>query len=71
MGETPTMEEVMFDMTDGLCRYYQALSPFEVLKTSFVEVIELYADVRKKQIRDKRNEKFEDWVPASDSAGWW
>lgn len=37
-----------------LCKEFQALSPFDVDVRPYVEVIKLYADVRKIQMREKR-----------------
>lgn len=58
-------------MVDSLCQRYQGLNPFLVNQIAFGEVIELYADLVKKTKRDNKKEKSEEWVYASDDAGWW
>lgn len=38
-----------------LCKEFPALSPYEIEDRTFCEVIHLYSDVRRMQIRDKKN----------------
>lgn len=37
-----------------LCKEYPALSPYQLEEKSFCDVIRLYADVRRMQIREKK-----------------
>jgi hypothetical protein len=37
-----------------LCKEYPALSPYQLEEKSFYDVIRLYADVRRMQIREKK-----------------
>lgn len=42
-------------MKYNLCKEFPALSPLQLDSTSFHRVIKLYADLRKRQIKEKQN----------------
>jgi len=49
--------EVLFVLEHNLCKEYPALTPFEVEKRRFYDVIKLYAELRNMQIKEeKRND---------------
>lgn len=55
----------------NLCQLYGGLTPIGLDNQSFKEVIELYADVRRMQIREKAKENKPIRRRAADDAGWW
>lgn len=64
----------MFLIEHNLCSMYAGLTPFVVECESYHKVIELYADVRRMQIREAKKTKNGKRVirrRASDDAGWW
>ena len=67
------LDETMFLIEHNLCTMYAGLTPFVIECESFHNVIELYADVRRMQIREERqkNRKHVIRRRASDDAGWW
>lgn len=61
----------------NLCSTYQGLDPLSLQEKSFFDVIDLYADLRRMQIREQKQMQ-ENTTPqgipkrrASDDAGWW
>lgn len=48
------MSDILFTINHQLCKEYPALSPYDVDARAFVRVIDLYADVRRMQIREKK-----------------
>lgn len=59
-------------MVNNLCTTYQSLSPFEVQEKTFCEVVALYSDVRRMQIRaERKDDKKVIRKRASDDSGWW
>lgn len=58
-------------MEDNLCIRYNGLTPFEIEAKSFDSVIDLYADLRRMQIRQENKENKPIRRRASDNAGWW
>lgn len=45
--------------------------PIALQEKAYIDVVELYADVRKMQIREKQKDKKVVRRRASDDAGWW
>jgi len=45
---------VIFNINYQLCKEFPALTPYEIDDRTFVEVIDLYADVRALQIREEK-----------------
>lgn len=45
---------MLFTINYQLCKEFPAFTPYDVDERSFVSVIELYADVRRLQIREKK-----------------
>ena len=41
----------MFELEYNLCKEYPAMTPFELENTSFFEVIDLFIDTKKMQMR--------------------
>lgn len=48
-----------------------SITPFEIEEKSFESVIDLYADLRRMQIRQENKEGKPIRRRASDNAGWW
>lgn len=48
------MHELLFEIMYTLCKEFQALTPYEVEDRAFVDVIKLFADTRRMQIRRKK-----------------
>lgn len=70
------VDEMLFLIEHNLCQLYGGLTPFVVQCESYHNVIMLYADVRRMQIREDRKPKGKDGKKiirrhASDNAGWW
>ena len=65
----------MFLIVNNLCVTYHSINPFRVECEPFHDVISLYSDLRRMQIREEnREEKTDKKVirkRASDDAGWW
>ena len=53
------VDEALFEMVFCLCKEYPALSPFEIDERRFVDVIDLFADTRRLQIRAEKERDFE------------
>ena len=52
------VDEALFEMVFCLCKEYPALSPFEIDERRFVDVIDLFADTRRLQIRADKEKEF-------------
>ena len=66
----------MFDLEHILATTYPGLTPFEIEQTPLFDVVDLFADLRRMQIREneKRQEENGEKIirrRASDDAGWW
>lgn len=48
------LHELLFAIEHSLCKEYPALTPFDIEKESYYKVMDLFADTRKLQIRDKK-----------------
>ena len=73
MGDNPpptnkTINEIMFDMIDTLCKRFVGLTPFEVLNAPTKQVFELWVDMIIHDSNNKDEEKCE-WV-TSKNATW-
>lgn len=65
-----TTSEILFDMLDGLCGRFMALSPFEVMNAPLEDVIDLYVDCMLQKKREKNGKSSEgEWV-TSKTASW-
>ena len=53
VDDTPFFES-LFLIAHNLCKEYQALRPFEVDEQPYCEVIKLFAELRRAQIREKK-----------------
>lgn len=53
-GDDAPLSETLFQMGHNLCTIY-SISPFDIDGRRFSEVVELYADVRRMQIREEKN----------------
>ena len=60
----------MFLIANNLCKEY-SISPFVIENESYHEVVSLYSDVRRMQIRTEREKNRPIRKQASDDAGWW
>ena len=58
MDDTP-FHESLFNIVFGLCKEYPALSPYELEERSFYDVIALFADTRRVQIREDKHRRIE------------
>lgn len=62
-------------MVNNLCTVYNSLNPFCLQEKPFCEVVGLYKDVRRMQIRGEKSQRKEGKKVirkrASDDAGWW
>lgn len=56
MDDTPLFE-VLFNINYQLCKEFPALTPYDIEKKTFHDVIRLYSDVRALQIRETKEEK--------------
>lgn len=45
---------MLFEIAHYTSKEYGDLSPLKIYKMSFAEIIDLYADIRRTQIREKR-----------------
>ena len=72
--KTPLYES-LFTMSHNLCKEYPALSPFAVDDMGYGDVVDLYADVRRLQISQKKemdnsgrkkNKGKDIYIPAGD-----
>lgn len=52
-----TLDETMFLIEHNLCTMYAGLTPFTIECETYHNVIMLYADVRRMQIREAKKEK--------------
>lgn len=66
-----SIDESLFQMEDNLCMRYRGWTPIQVEQTSFDSIIDLYADIRRMQIRQDRKKNGPIRRRASDDAGWW
>lgn len=48
------MHETLFDLNYQLCKEFPAMTPYDVEDKPFCRVIELYADVRRVQIKERK-----------------
>ena len=48
---------MLFVLESQLCEKYHALSPFDVEQRKYIEIIDLYADVRRMQMREEKVQK--------------
>ncbi|MFQ9050050.1 MAG: hypothetical protein ACLR62_05810 [Coprococcus sp.] len=56
---------------NNLCVLYPGLNPLTLTKTSYHDVLVMYADVRRMQIREAQTKDKPRRRRASDDAGWW
>lgn len=47
---------MLFQINYNLCKVFPAFTPFEIGKSKYHEVILLYSDVRREQIRQEKEE---------------
>lgn len=47
---------MLFQINYNLCKEFPAFTPFEIGKSKYHEVILLYSDVRREQIRQEKEE---------------
>ena len=69
MGDDTPIDETLFLIINNLCNLYQGINPIQIQTESYHDVIMLYADVRRMQIRESKPKKLKRY--ASDNAGWW
>ena len=55
VDDTPLFE-ILFNINYQLCKEFPAMTPYDVEKKSFHDVIRLYSDVRAMQIRETKRE---------------
>nr|DAU64718.1 MAG TPA: hypothetical protein [Bacteriophage sp.] len=53
MDDTPLFE-VLFDINYQLCKEFPAMTPYDIEKHTFHDVIRLYSDVRALQLREAK-----------------
>lgn len=53
MDDTPLFE-VLFDINYQLCKEFPAMTPYDIEKRTFHDVIRLYSDVRALQLREAK-----------------
>ena len=70
-GEEIPLDETLFLIVNNLCKEYIGLTPFVVECESYHNVIALYSDVRRMQIRENNRASKPIRKRASDDAGWW
>ena len=71
-GEGAPLDELLFQMLHNLCTLYGG-SPMYLEREPYQDVIALYADVRRLQIRTEHESSGDHVIRrrASDDAGWW
>lgn len=53
------VDEGLFEMVFCLSKEYPALSPFDIEARRFVDIIDLFADTRRLQIREDKHRRIE------------
>lgn len=53
MDDTP-LYETLFTLSYQLCKEFPAITPYDVDEQTYESVIELYADVRRMQLRETK-----------------
>ena len=71
MGDNTPTDEILFLIVNNLCSLYQGINPIQIQREPYVDVIDLFSDVRRMQIRDSKKDKKVIKRYASDDAGWW